>query len=139
LGNYEEAGTTAREAVTKQLAGRSDLLTLKAIKARDQTRLGQSLLGSGRREAALVPLGEALAYYRDMLAKGAIDSAFRYNFARALFYSAKAQAGDDAGLLQRRQLLDEAASMLDGLSIEARNQLFTKELIQWVMEARKNV
>jgi hypothetical protein len=138
LGNFEEAVTTAREAVTNQLAGRSDLLTLKDIKARDQTRLGQALLGAGRRSDALVPLGDALVHYRERLAKGATDSNFRYNYARALYYSAKAQAGDEAGVLQRNLLLNEAASQLDSLSIEARNLLFTKELIQWVMEARKN-
>ena len=139
LGNYEEAVTTAREAVTNQLAGRSDLLTLRDIKARDQTRLGQALLGAGRRNDALVPLGEALAHYRDLQAKGTTDTSFRYNFARALYYAAKAQAGDETGVLQRQRLLDEAANLLDGLTIEARNLLFNKELIQWITEARKNV
>ena len=139
LGNYEEAATTAREALTNPLAARSDVLTLKDIKARDQTRLGQALLGAGRRNDALVPLGEALVHYRALQAKGATDVYFRYNFARALYYAALAQAGDEAGVVQRHRLLDEASTLLDGLSLEARNLLFQKELIQWVTEARRNV
>jgi tetratricopeptide (TPR) repeat protein len=137
LGNYEEAVTSAREAVTNPLAGRSDLLSLKDIKARDQTRLGQALLGAGRRAEALASLDEALVYYRDQQAQGATDVLFRQNFARALYHSARAQTGDEAGVLRRRALLAEAATLLDGLSLEARNLLFIKELIQWVLEAQK--
>ena len=94
------------------------------------------MLGVDRRAEALVPLGEALAYYRAEQAKGATETSFRQDIARALYHLARAQAGDAAGRAQRRALLDEAAGVLDGLTFEARQLIASKELIQWVRAAQ---
>jgi hypothetical protein len=49
---------------------------------------------------------------------------------------ARAQEDDDAGRAQRRALLDEAASVLGGLSQEAQQFQTSRELIEWVTQAR---
>ena len=137
FGNFEEAVTAARQAIDKPLFGRTaDKLTMEDSTARAKVRLGQALIGSGRQTEALGPLHEAEAFYRRELGRGAGDTGFRQDFARALYHLARAQAGDAAGRAQRRALLDEAASVLDGLTFEARQLVASKELIQWVRAAQ---
>ena len=136
LGNYEEAMTVARDAIDKPLPGRLDELTLADIKARAQVRLGQALLGADKRGEAIAALNAALDHYRAQQANGASGMFFRQDISRALYQLARAQPGTDAGLAKRSDLLEEAATLLDGLTPEAQQLLTNKELIQWVRAAR---
>ena len=137
LGNVEEAEAAAKSAVDKPLFGRrADQTQIGEATARAKVRLGQALLGAGHGSEALAPLHGAEAYYRQELAKGAADTGFRQDCARAFYQLALAQAGDDAGRTRRRDLLDEAAAVLDGLTFEARQLVASKELNQWVMAAQ---
>ena len=136
LGNFEQAVTVARDNVEKPIVGRLDKLTMAAILARSKIHLGQALLGTDQRAEALVPLGEAVAYYRREQAAGASATFFRNDFARALFQLARAQSDDDDGRTRRRALLDEAMGVLGGLTIEAQQLLMNKELLKWISAAR---
>ena len=136
LGNFEQAVTVARDNVEKPIVGRLDKLTMAAILARSKIHLGQALLGTDQRAEALVPLGEAVAYYRQEQAAGASATFFRNDFARALFQLARAQSDDDDGRTRRRALLDEAMGVLGGLTIEAQQLLMNKELLKWISAAR---
>ena len=138
LGNFEEAAVGARELVEKpQFGRRVDQREREGSIARSKVRLGQALLGSGRRGEALGRLKEAEAYYRDELKRGASDTTFRWDFSRALYHLSRAQADDAAGRTRRVALLDEAAGVLDGLSLEAQQLIASKELIKWVAAARR--
>ncbi len=136
LGNLEEAVTQSRTNVENPIPGRQDLLTQQNDLARAKVRLGQALLAVDRRTEALVPLSEAAAHYRAEQLKGNGSTIFRQDFARALYQLAQAQSNDEAGRARRRQLLDEAAGQLDGLSVEAQQFVTSKELSQWVTSAR---
>ena len=128
-----------RATIDKPIPGRLDKLTLEDTLARAKVRLGQALLGADRRNEALVTLGEAVAHYRAEQGKGAGGTIFRQDFARALYQLAQAQPPDEAGRAQRRTLLDEAAGQLGGLSLEAQQLLTSKELVQWVAAARRQL
>jgi tetratricopeptide (TPR) repeat protein len=137
LGNFEEAVTAARELIDKPLFGRrADQATIEDTTARARVRLGQALLGAGRREEALEALHEAEAYYRRQLELGAGDTFFRQDFARALYQLSRAQGDDDSGRTRRRALLAEALDALGRLSVEAQQLVASKELLQWVLAAR---
>ena len=73
----------------------------------------------------------------DELKRGASDTTFRWDFSRALYHLSRAQADDAAGRTRRVALLDEAAGVLDGLSLEAQQLIASKELIKWVAAARR--
>jgi hypothetical protein len=133
----EEAVTAAKAAVEKpQFGRRADQTQIGETIARDKVRLGQALLGADRRSEALAPLQEAVNYYRQELAKGAGETGFRQDSVRAFYQLALAQAGDEAGRIRRRELLDEAAALLDGLSFEGRQLVASKELNKWVIAAQ---
>ncbi len=137
LGNFEEAVAGSRALIDKPMFGRRmEPTDIAYSSARTKVRFGQALLGAGQRTEALAALGEAEAFYREQQVQGASDTGFRQDFARALYHLARAQAGDAAGRAQRRALLDEAASVLDGLTFEARQLVASKELIQWVRAAQ---
>ena len=58
------------------------------------------------------------------------------DLARTLYVLALAQAGDEASVARRATLLAEAATVLDGLSLEAQQMQASRELIDWVAAAR---
>ena len=103
---------------------------------RAEVRLGQSLIATGHNAEARATLAETLAYYRSRQANGSSSTRFRQDFGTALYQMARAQEDDDAGRAQRRALLDEAASVLGGLSQEAQQFQTSRELIEWVTQAR---
>ncbi len=136
-GRSEEALSASNAAVEHPEVSPTDEKTLvDSIVAQAQTRLGQALIASGRRTEALAALSPAITYYRARLAKGAGATSYRQDFGRALYQEALAQNDDDAGRAQRRALLDEAQSVLAGLSQEAQQLRTSKELIAWVSDAR---
>ena len=69
-------------------------------------------------------------------AGGASGTGPRQDLARTLYVLALAQAGDEAGVARRAALLAEAATVLDGLSLEAQQMQTSRELIDWVAAAR---
>ena len=136
IGRNEEAAALARQAIDKPIAGRLNQAALNDALARAKVRLGQALLGSGQRAEAVAALNEALAYYRQQQAAGAAGTGPRQDLARALYFLALAQAGDEASVARRTTLLAEAAAVLDGLPLEAQQLQFSRELIDWVAAAR---
>jgi hypothetical protein len=135
----EEALSAAKAAVEHPMVTPTDEKTIiDSVVAQGQVRLGQSLIASGQRAEARASLSQAITYYRSRQAIGAAATSYRQDFGRALYQYALAQADDDAGRLQRRALLDEAQSVLAGLSQEAQQLRTSKELIGWVSDARAN-
>jgi hypothetical protein len=138
LGNYEEAVEVSRDQVMNpRFSRRMDALDLATATARNKLRFGQALLGAGKRADALVALRDAEDFYREQLAKGASDTGFRLDFVRALYHLSRAQAEDAAGRTARLALLEEAMTLLGGLTIEAQQLHDSKELIKWVTDARR--
>jgi hypothetical protein len=138
-GRHEEALSAAKAAVDHPMVTPTDEKTMvDSVVAKAQTRLGQALIESGRRTEALAALSPAITYYRSRQAKGAGSTSYRQDFGRALYQEALAQSDDEAGRIQRRALLDEALSVLAGLSQEAQQLRTSKELIGWVSDARAN-
>jgi tetratricopeptide (TPR) repeat protein len=138
-GRHEEALSAAKAAVDHPMVTPTDEKTLvDSVVAKAQTRLGQALIASGQRTEAQAALSQAIAYYRSRQAKGAGATSYRQDFGKALYQDALAQSDDDAGRAQRRALLDEAQSVLAGLSQEAQQLRTSRELIAWVSDARAN-
>jgi type II secretory pathway pseudopilin PulG len=138
-GRNEEAVTTARDLVEHPPVNPTDeKILVDAVAARAKTFLGEALIASGQRAEAQAPLTEALAYYRSRQARGASDTTFRQDFGKALYQEAQTQTADPTGRAQRRALLDEAQSVLGGLSQEAQQFRESKELIAEVSEGRSN-
>ena len=136
LGNFEEAVTAARDAVEHPLETNLQQTSSERVAARAQMRLGQALLGAGQPAEAQAALGAALAFFRKQQAEGATGVSFRHDFARTLYQLARTQADDPDSRAKRRVLLDEAAAALDGMSLEARQLLSSRELIGWIRDAR---
>ncbi|MBI2813207.1 MAG: hypothetical protein HYX71_02855 [Opitutae bacterium] len=139
LGKFEEAVTVTQEQIEKPLLSRrSAALDNAYILARMKQRNGQALLGAGRRLEALAALRDAEDFYRDQLAKGASNTGFRQEFARTLYHLARAQADDADGRAARLALLEEAMTVLGGLTLEAQQLRDSKELLKWVTDARRD-
>jgi hypothetical protein len=138
LGNFEEAVEVSRDQVSNpRFSRRMDALDVAWATARNRVRYGQALLGAGKRADALVALRDAEDFYREQQAKGASDTGFRLDFARTLYHLARAQPDDAAGRSARLALLDEAMTLLGGLTIEAQQLRDSKELIKWVTDTRR--
>lgn len=138
-GRNEEALSAAKDAVEHPMVTPTDeKMVVDSVVARAQIRLGQALIASGRGTEAQAALAQAISYYRSRQANGAAATSYRQDFGRALYQDALAQKDDDAGRAQRRALLDEAQSVLAGLSQEAQQLRTSKELIGWVSDARAN-
>ncbi|HVZ66285.1 MAG TPA: hypothetical protein VG936_17095 [Lacunisphaera sp.] len=136
-GSFEEGSTLARQLVDQPLYGRnSDPQDMQDNQARLRVRLGQALLGEGKRGEALKELREAEAYFRQRRAAGAASTRFRQDFAAALYQLARAEMVAADGIDRARGLLDEAAAELDALTAEARQLRDSKELIDWVRAAQ---
>ena len=138
-GRSEEALSAAKGLVDRPFVrAMDDKATVDAEVERAKTRLGQALIASGQRTGARATLSEAIAFYRVRQANGAGSTQFRQDFGAALFQMARAQDDGDAGRAQRRALLDEAQSMLGGLSQEAQQLRTSRELIGWVSQDLAN-
>jgi len=104
--------------------------------ANRQVILAYAVAMQGRGAEAAAILEPALAYYLGEKAGGASGTDFRRDLAGALYVSALTQGTDPAGQKARRQALEEAASLLAGLSPEARQLASTRELAGWIAAAR---
>lgn len=136
-GQSELAESVVRQTIENPVAGRLNQAALDEALARARVRLGQALLGSGRRAEAQAAVNEALVYYRKQQAAGATGTSPRQDLARALYVLALSQAGDEAGVARRATLLAEAADWLAGLSPEASQLLTSRELTEWITAARQ--
>jgi len=136
VGNFEEAVALSTSAVEKPILGRVRQTALEDQVARARVRQGQALLGAGRRDEAKATLEAALVYYRKQEAAGASGMGSRQDRARVLYFLAQAQPLGDAGDPLRRQLLAEADATLQGMTFESQQTLASRELIQWVHDAR---
>ncbi|MBP7481594.1 MAG: hypothetical protein KA788_03580 [Lacunisphaera sp.] len=137
LGRAEEAVAAAREAVARPLTELLNTASARRTEIRNRVQLGRALAAAGQSDEARTVFGEAIAFYRQELAAGAAGTNFSLFFARALYHSAQAQAGDEAGRARRLALLDEAMHVLGGLSLEYQQLNDSKELLKWVTDARR--
>jgi hypothetical protein len=138
-GRAEEAVSVAKDMAEHPLVSAFDpKAQIDAERARSKVLYGEALIDSDHVEAAKTPLAEALAYYRERQAKGAADTHFRQNFGQALFQLSRTESSDEAGIGRRRAILDEAASVLGGLSQEAQQLRSSREVIETVTRARAN-
>jgi type II secretory pathway pseudopilin PulG len=138
-GRAEEAVSAARTFLDHPpFAPTIEKSAADAVIARTKTEYGQALLDSGRRPEARATLEEAMVYYRGRQSHGAGETRFRQDFGAALYQMARAQDDDEPGRARRRALLDEAQSILGGLSQEAQQFRKSRELIESVTKARAN-
>jgi serine/threonine protein kinase len=101
--------------------------------------LAQAMVGQDRKAEALKTLEPALAKYQDLQAQGASYVEFCQHYARALYVQALAEPGDSDGLARSRAALDQAATLLQGLTDEAKQLHDSKELLSWIADARKKL
>jgi hypothetical protein len=136
-GRPEEAMSLAKELAEPRPPQPGDeKITLDANLGHAKVRLGQTLIASDNKTEARSVLLDALVYYRSRQANGASETRFLQDFGAALYQLARAQEDDDSGRAKRKALLDESASVLGGLSQEAQQFRTSKELIEWVSDAR---
>ncbi|HEV2211423.1 MAG TPA: serine/threonine-protein kinase [Verrucomicrobiae bacterium] len=142
LRRYAEAETAARALLS--LPPQTELSDRVYLEQPDDPDWGRVLLAQaaveqGRKAEALQTLEPALANYHAAQAQGAAYVAFRQHFARALYVRARAQPADSGGMARRREALDQAAALLQGLSEEARQLHDSKQLVSWITAAQKEV
>lgn len=136
-GRYTEAIDAARELLAQTIPSpilprwRKDAATAQA-----EVMLGQSLAGLGRRDEALATLRQVEGYYRQRFERGDHGVTFSWGCAREFYALAEAQSPDNAGRERRSALLADAARVLAGLSVEARQLATTRELDGWIRAAQ---
>jgi tRNA A-37 threonylcarbamoyl transferase component Bud32 len=135
LGRYADAETAARalSAAPPSTVGSEDYAVW------GQVLLAQALVGQSRKAEALKTLEPALAKYQELQTQGASYVQFRQHFARALYVQSLAEPADSGGLARRREELDRAASLLQGMTDEAKQLHDSKELLAWIVDAQKNL
>jgi hypothetical protein len=140
LGRFADAETAARTLLSPP-SGTGEIWYRYLDQPDDpvwgQVLLAQAAVEQGRQTEALKTLEPALAHYREAQAQGAAYIAFRQHFARALYVQALAEPGDSGAKAQRREALDQAAALLQGLSDEARQLHDSKQLLSWIAAAQK--
>ena len=136
LGRFADAETTAGALLALPLLRSEFADTLLASQPDDlgwtRVLLAQAEVGQGKLAEAQQTLEPVLTLYHQMQAQGVTYITFRQRFARALYVQALAQPNNASGLAQRRVALEQAMSLLEGLSEEARQLHDSKELISWI-------
>jgi tetratricopeptide (TPR) repeat protein len=136
-GRSEEALAAARDFVAHPLmSDNMEKSTADSVIAKAKIRLGQALIDAGDKTQARAKLADVIEFLHTRQAKGASDTGFRLDLGAALYQMARAQEADGESLAKKRALLDEAASILGGLSQEAQQLRDAKELSGWVTQAR---
>ncbi|HZZ19589.1 MAG TPA: hypothetical protein VFE25_09475 [Opitutaceae bacterium] len=136
-GSKEQALSAAKGLMeVPETLSTDEKQTTDLIKEIAETRYGEALIENGRKGEARGLLAEAVAYFHQRQANGAADTRFRQEFGKALYEMARAQEDDDIGRAHRRDLLNEAQSILGGLSQEAQQFRTSRELIEKVSVAR---
>ncbi len=105
----------------------------------EKVLLAQAQVGLARNEQALRTLAPALTRYHQMQSQGATYLQFRWHFARALYVQSLAEPPDAGGLARRREELNEAEKLLQGLTDEARQLHDSKQLLSWIAAAQKEL
>jgi len=118
LGRYPQAEALARRAL-KQPRAPFDNSDPRVESSAFESMLAHAVAMQGRNDEARKILQPALAYYREEQQAGAHDTAFRRDFAHALYASAIAAPADAAGRKQRKADLDEASRQIAGASAQA--------------------
>jgi hypothetical protein len=143
LGHFTEAETAMRALLSlpanHNLKSLSYILTQPGDHAWMQVLLAQAEAGQGHKEDALNAIGPAIAEFRQRQSQGASDVLFRQRFARALYVQSLSEPSDVAGLARRRDELNEAEKLLQGLTDEARQLHDSKELLSWIAAAQKKL
>jgi tetratricopeptide (TPR) repeat protein len=135
LGRYADAETAARalSAAPPSTVGSEDYAVW------GQVLLAQALVGQSRKAEALKTLEPALAKYQELQTQGASYVQFRQHFARALYVQSLAEPADSGGLARRREELDRAAALLQGMTDEAKQLHDSIELLAWIVDAQKKL
>jgi serine/threonine protein kinase len=141
LGRFAEAENSARALSSLPSAGRDPVERLSMADPVDlvwgPVLLARAAVAQSRRAEALKTVEPAVAHYHELQTKGASHLVFRQHFACALYVQALAQPADAAGAAQRRDLLGQAARLLNDLSDEARQLHDTQELMSWIVKEQK--
>jgi len=136
-GRTEAAVSTAKGLLKdEELSTTTEKSSLDSLAAHSKVLYAKALIQAGEKSQARGTLSDAMGYYRGRLARGAGDMRFKADYGDALYQMARAQEDDDIGRAHRRELLDEAQSMLGGLSQEAQQLRTNRELIADVSKAR---
>jgi hypothetical protein len=136
-GRQEEAAAAAKSFLDHpSFSVGTEKTLIDAVVARTRTRYAQSLIDLDRKAEARSALQEVMVYYRGRQANGANATSFRQDLGAALFQMARLEDDDEAGRARRRALLDEAQSVLGGLSQQAQQFYDSKEIIELVSRAR---
>jgi hypothetical protein len=140
LGRFEDAETAARALLSlSSEREEADLFDDEPDHAFwGRVLLAQATTGQGRKVEALKTLEPSLAHYHAAQVQGATHLTFCQHFARALYVQALAEPQDKQGNAQRRDALDQAARLLQGLSEEGRQLSNTRELLAWLAEAPRH-
>jgi hypothetical protein len=143
LGRPGDAETAARTLLSLPSESGNDSAHLSLDQPDDpvwgQVLLAQAACEQGRQAEALQTLEPALAHYHDAQAQGAGYLAFCQHFARALYVQALAEPADSSDTARRREALDQAAALLQGLTDEARQLHDSKQLRSWIAAAQKKL
>jgi tRNA A-37 threonylcarbamoyl transferase component Bud32/tetratricopeptide (TPR) repeat protein len=143
LGHYAEAESAARKLLSlstnKSLSTYPPILMPLGDRAWAQVLLVQGEVGQSRKDEALKTIEPAIAEFRQRLAQGARDVLFRQRFARALYVQSLAEPPDAGGLVRRRDELNDAEKLLQGLTDEARQLHDSKELLSWISAEQKKL
>ncbi|HVU16006.1 MAG TPA: hypothetical protein VHD32_03735 [Candidatus Didemnitutus sp.] len=97
------------------------------------------LVAEGKAGDARVILDPVVAYYRKQQAAGASGFTFRLQLARALLVQSRTTPDGADALKSRKAQLDEASSLLTGLSGEAASLKNTVELKGWIDAAKADL
>ena len=136
LRRYQEAEVAARALIELRFSPGA-LQFYRLDEPWGRVLLAEAQVGQRRAEAALETIAPALAHYRALQLQGANDLVFRQQFARALYVQALGQPATQAGVIQRRGSLAQAARMLKELPEEAQQLHDTKELLSWIEAEQK--
>jgi hypothetical protein len=143
LRRFVEAETTARALLSMPLLHGETADTMCLSQPDDlgwaPVLLAEAQVGLSQPVEAVKTLEPALALYRDMQTQGVDHLTCHQHFARALYVQALAEGADLEGNMRRRAALDQATTLLQGLSDEARQLHDSKELLSWIEAEQKTL
>jgi eukaryotic-like serine/threonine-protein kinase len=134
LERFAEAEEILRQRL--QTTSTEDLVIVESNDAMPREWLAIALARQNRRTEALEVLGPGLAYYRERWQRGDDGLFSRWNLARGLFALAISQPEDANGRGRRETALDEASSLLDGLSDQAKELNESRVYPRWIAAER---
>ncbi|HZX69192.1 MAG TPA: hypothetical protein VFE77_00070 [Rhodanobacter sp.] len=135
LGHYAQAEALARRWLALPGNPTSEADARNGT-SRARSTLANAIAMQGRNDQAQQALQPALTYYEGEQKAGADGTAFRNDYAYALYVSAIAAPGDGAGRKQRDAALTQAAGLIAGASKEAQQLADMRNTASLIAAAR---